>query len=382
MSKRTKILLAIRQGQVGGGETHVFELASRINKDLFDVEVLAFTPGVMIEKLNKIGIKTHVIATTKPFNVFVWPKVLRLIKSKGFDMIHAHGTRAASNVMFIAKYLNIPLVYTIHGWSFHKSQSTITRISRTLSEQLITYISDLNIAVSESNRQEGMQIGVTKIKLIHNGIDLQKFNPNSSHQDIRKELGIASNHTLIGYFARITEQKDPATMINAFELLCKKTKDISLLMVGNGNLKNTISNMVNEAGLSKQVFLADFRDDVPALLKATDIYCLPSLWEGMPIALIEAMAMEKACVCTAVDGTKELITDGENGITVPVQDPEKLAEAIRSLHRNISLRNKLGKKARETVSNIFSVQQMVKSTEAMYHEVLSSLQPILIKTHA
>ena len=104
---KIKILETIRQGQVGGGETHVLDLVRKLDKNLFDVDVLSFTDGPMVDTLNALGINTYVIKTEKPFDVGVWGMVSNFITDGGYHIIHAHGTRAASNVFYSANKLNI-----------------------------------------------------------------------------------------------------------------------------------------------------------------------------------------------------------------------------------------------------------------------------------
>lgn len=379
MNTKTKILLAIRQGQVGGGETHVYELAKNLNKQYFDVEVLSFTNGIMINKLKDIGITTHVIQSTKPFDITVWKKVTQLIKTNKYDIIHAHGTRAASNVFYSAKKLRLPLIYTIHGWSFHQSQSKLTRIVREMSENFITHMANLNIAVSENNKNEGKtNFGLNNIKVIYNGIDLNKFNPNSKHNDIRKEFNVKSNETLLGYMVRLTEQKDPITMIKAMQQVYKVNKDIKLLIVGNGNLEATIKKMVNESEIKNNVIFSNFREDIPAVLNAIDIYCLPSLWEGMPIGLIEAMAMGKTTISTSVDGTKELITNKYNGFSIPINDPLQLANTILKIHNNSNLKMIIGENARKTINEHFNITNMVHKIEDVYFQIITANKNYLV----
>jgi hypothetical protein len=116
MGEPVKVLQAIRQGTIGGGESHVQDLVTNLDKTRFEPIVLSFTEGQMVDNLRRQGIKTFVIPNLKPFNVFTWGKVRELMKAENIQLVHAHGTRAASNVFRPAQQLNVPLVYTIHGW--------------------------------------------------------------------------------------------------------------------------------------------------------------------------------------------------------------------------------------------------------------------------
>ena len=367
-SRKIRILETIRQGQVGGGETHVFDLVKSIDKSKFEVEVLSFTYGPMVQKLNELGVKTHLIPTLKPFDFTVWKEIKELIKNGKFDIIHAHGTRAASNVFYAAKKLHIPLIYTVHGWSFHDGQNSIIRKVRELSEGFLTKKANLTIAVSHSNEQDGKtKFGLKNSTVIFNGIDPEKFNSlNSDYSEIRKEFQIDSNKTLVGYLVRMTYQKDPLTMIKAIQSVIEKEQNIHFLMVGNGELLEDTKNLAKSLNLMNYISFSDFRSDIPDILKAIDIYCLPSLWEGMPIGLLEAMAMGKACIATGVDGTKELVETNKNGILIPKKDENALANAILDLHKNQNKRMQLGENARNYVKGNFSLQEMVTKIENTY----------------
>jgi glycosyltransferase involved in cell wall biosynthesis len=371
---KIKILETIRQGQVGGGETHVLDLVRKLDKSKFQVEVLSFTDGPMVDKLNALGINTYVIKTEKPFDFSIWGLVSDFISNGGYHIIHAHGTRAASNIFHAAKKLNIPMIYTVHGWSFHNNQNYFVRKLRELSESFLTKKAIKTITVSESNKADGVKkFGLKRAQVIYNGIDDVKFDPEEDYTDIRAEFGIPKDKTLVGYLVRMTEQKDPFTMIKAIKKVSETNKNIVFLMVGNGDLLDATKKMASDLGVTDQIVFSSFRSDMPDILKAIDIYCLPSLWEGMPIGMLEAMAMGKACIASSVDGTIELVNDGINGLLINTKDPDTLAKQIINLHLHPERRLALGNNAKEYVSKNFSLAEMVLKIENLYSSVFRSL---------
>ncbi|HEY8388645.1 MAG TPA: glycosyltransferase, partial [Parasegetibacter sp.] len=305
---KIRILECIRQGQIGGGESHLLSLMENLDRERFDPVVLSFTDGPMVTSLRDIGIPVHVIHTEKPFDVFKWGQVKKLIEQEKIDLIHAHGTRANSNVLWPAKRLRIPVVYTIHGWSFHDDQSFFVRNLRILGEKYLTRKSDVNISVSASNRDSGKKVIRNFDSLvINNGIDLNRFNPANQFSDVRKELNIAPDKKLILFIARFTSHKQPLTLIKAFSKIAAANPDLHLLLVGQGDQEAEARAMIEQLGISDSVTMSPFRKDVPDCLAAADVYVLPSLWEGLPIGLLEAMAMGKAVIASEVDGTKEIV---------------------------------------------------------------------------
>ncbi|HVB03098.1 MAG TPA: glycosyltransferase [Chitinophagaceae bacterium] len=367
-----RVLEAIRQGNVGGGESHLLSLVANLDYVQYQPIVLSFTEGPMVDRIKQMHIPVYVIRSGKAFDLRVIRRVKELLRSQEVDLIHAHGSRAAANLIWAARSLHIPIIYTIHGWSFHEDQSAAMRWLRIRSEAYLTSRMDANISVSVSNQETGIKyIRGFRSEVITNGIDLDKFNPDLLFRDIRPEWGIPPGNTLVTAISRITAQKDPLNLVRGFGQACEKDSGISLLIVGEGELKEATIQLVKELGLKKWVIFQDFRQDIPDILHFTDIYCLPSLWEGLPIGLLEAMAMGKATIASAVDGTREIIRHGENGWLIEPGNPGQLAAAILALHRDPAVRLKLGTNARTTISHGFSAKAMTGQVEKVYHRILN-----------
>ncbi len=373
MDRKIKILECIRQGQIGGGETHLLSLVENLDRSRFEPVVLSFTEGPMVERLRAMGIRTHVLYTERPFDVTKWRKVKQLMVSEGVDLVHAHGTRASSNTLWAARQLGIPFVYTVHGWSFHDDQAFWVRRFRIWGERWITARSALNIAVSASNRQSGVdRIPGFRAVVINNGIDQRKFSPARISADIRGELDIPLDAVLLLFLARFTAHKQPLALIRAFHQASREMPELQLLMVGEGDEKEEGMRLAAGLGLADKIHFSPFRQDVPDVLAAADIYVLPSLWEGLPIGLLEAMAMGKAVIGTRVDGTREVLQDGENGLMVEPGDTGALAAGILRLARERGLRDKMGARAMETVRQRFNAAVMTKEIENIYNITWSS----------
>jgi glycosyltransferase involved in cell wall biosynthesis len=370
--RKIRVLETIRQGQIGGGESHLLDLVENLDKQIFDPVVLSFTDGPMVERLKGMGIPTHLIHTEKPFDFFKWKQVKRLMEAEKIELVHAHGTRAHSNVSWAARKLNLPIVYTVHGWSFHDNQSFPLKKLRVLGEKYLTGKANVNISVSQSVHETGKKyFSSYRSIIIPNGINQQKFNPARELKDIRSELGIPKDALLVLFLARFTEQKQPLTMINAFQKAAAQNNQLRLLMVGDGELKREADALVAGSGMSNKIFMQSFRQDVPDILAAADIYVLPSLWEGLPLGLLEAMAMGKAVIASKADGTKEVIQHETNGIMVNVENLEQeVTNAILRLAGDASLRQRLGQQARTTVTSGFSAAGMTRQVEEIYQQLV------------
>jgi glycosyltransferase involved in cell wall biosynthesis len=370
--KKIKILQTIRQGKIGGGESHVLDLVQELNKDRYESIVLSFTKGPMIQRMEELGIKTYVIETEKPFDKSKRQAVSDILVAENIDIVHAHGTRANSNTYYSAKNSSIPIVYTVHGWSFHKGQNFLIKNLRILSERFLVNKATITLCVSNSNLEEGRNLfNIKNARVIKNGINQHRFNPDGTYKDLRAELNIQGDEILVGYIVRVTLQKDPLTLIKAISLIDRSLK-IKFLFVGEGDLLEDTKKLAAELNVNSKIIFLNFRQDVPNVLNAIDIYCLPSLWEGLPIGVLEAMAMRKAIIATAIDATKEIITSQQNGILVPVKSPQLLADALTLLANDASLRQTLGVNAAKTIADNFNVQKMTRQIEAVYDQIIKS----------
>lgn len=371
-TRKIRVLQGIRQGKVGGGESYLLSLVENMDRTHFEPIVLSFTNGPMVERLKSLGIKTHVIHTEKPFDITVWKKVKQLMQEEDIDLVHAHGTRANSNMFWAAKKMKLPLVYTCHAWSFHIDQNAIVRRLRIMGEKFLTQKATVNICGSKANRDTGKKLfGNFDAVIIHNSIDAKKFNPYSTYKNIRQELGIGEDDLVIASIARFTLQKQPLKLIAAFAEVCKKVPNVKLLMVGDGEEKQKAIQLIQQLQLADKVVLQTFRQDVPDLLAGSDIFVLPSLWEAFPIALLEAMSMGKAVIGTNVDGTPEIIQHQQNGLLIELDNlQQNLTDALVTLCMQKELRETLQQNAINSIYNRYNVATLAAENEAIYRRLV------------
>ena len=362
----------IRQGKIGGGESHVLSLVSRLDPKKFRSIVISFTDGPMIDALNKMGITNYVVPTTIPFNPLVKNKVTQILSEEKASVVHAHGTRAASNVFRSASELNLPLVYTVHGWSFHPNQGKLLFTARNTSERFLISKADHTICVSEANLAEGSSyFPMQSASVIHNGVDFTRFNPENNMRDsIRKECGIPTDSFCVAYIVRMTVQKDPLNMVRAAAIAAEKDANIHFLMAGDGPLLEAAKQLAQELNVYHRISFPGFRTDVPELLSACDAYALSSLWEGLPIGIIEAMGMEKPCVVSDIAANAELIEDGKHGYLVPMQNAEVLADGLLKLSLNPEQSKAMGKAASVKALKMFDLGLMAQKVEKVYGNLL------------
>jgi glycosyltransferase involved in cell wall biosynthesis len=364
---KIKVLEVIRQGQIGGGESHLLDLIHFIDKEKVEPVCLSFTDGEMIKRLTQMGIVCHVINTQKPFDFKVQGQIIKLIQDEQIQLVHAHGSRAASNILYPVRKLHIPLVYTVHGWSFHDDQSYIVQRLRGWSERIICSSASQVICVSESNKETGSKVfGLKDAIVIENGVNLDKFNPDGSFKNLRPEFGFSESDFVVGFIARCTKQKNPLGYLAALEKAHAANPSVKGLFVGEGEMDKEVDAYIRLHQMKGYLYRSPFRTDVPDLLHCIDVYCLPSLWEGLSIALLEAMAMRKAIIATPTDGTKEVLQHEENGLLIPFDDNSALADSILRLYNETSLMKKCSNSARQFVSERFNAKRVADSVMSIY----------------
>ena len=368
---KIKVLEVIRQGQIGGGESHLLDLIHFLDKEKVEPVCLSFTDGEMIRRLTQMGIVCHIINTQKPFDIKVQGQIIKLIQNEHIQLVHAHGSRAASNILYPVRKLHIPLVYTVHGWSFHDDQSYIVHKLRSWSEKIICSSASQVICVSESNKETGCKVfGLKHAVVIENGVNLDKFNPDGQFKNLRPEFGFSESDFIVGFIARCTKQKNPLVYLAALERAHSANPSVKGLFVGEGEMDEEVDAYIMQHQMNSYLYRSPFRTDVPDLLHCIDVYCLPSLWEGLSIALLEAMAMQKAIIATPTDGTKEVLRHEENGLLIPLNDKTTLADSICRLYHNSSLKKKCSESARYFVSERFNARRVADSVMSIYYRLL------------
>lgn len=368
--KRIKIMHTIRQGSIGGGETYLYNLVTNLDKKSYEPVVLSFTEGEMVDKLRSNGIKTHVIKTEKPFSFHLYNKVSKLMKEENIDIVHMHGTRASTNSLIPSNKLGLPSIYTVHGWSFHTGNNSIVTNLRVIAEKFITKNSTHTVCGSKSDLETGNKYcSKGNYKLIHNSIDTEKFSPDKIITNFRTENGFENNDILVAFIGRVTFQKDPQTFIKSIPEVIKEIHNAKFIMMGDGELKNDCIMLAEKLNVKDKIKFLPFSKNVEYVLKAVDVFVLPSLWEVIPLALLEAMSMEKICIATNIPGTTEALVEDENGYLFQVGNSYQLANKIKKANLNFHKTNIIQKNARKTVVSNFDIKRLVKKNEELYDSI-------------
>jgi len=248
----------------------------------------------------------------------------------------------------------------------------LTRLFYIWLERIAARFTDVIIAVSEGERQAGLKVRICppeKIITIENGLDLAQIPSDLDHKSALKELGVGEHDLVVGTVGRASRQKGWQDLVLAAGELVKEFPWVKFLLVGGGELSDQIAGLIEKLGLGRWVLLVGHREQVYPLYAGFDIFVLPSLWEGGPYALLEAMAMGKPVVATKVAGNADIVVEGETGYLVPPHQPKALAQALLKLLRDPELRQQMGTRGRARVEQQFQLQNQIRLIQETYRRI-------------
>lgn len=292
----------------------------------------------LVKKLDSLGVKRYHIDFQrnpfKPQNLKAFFALKKLINKENYSLIHCHTpvggilTRLAA---VKARKKGTKVIYTAHGFHFFKGAPKINWFIYFTVEKLCSYFTDVLITIN------GEDFSAAKEKLSAKknvyipgvGIDTKKFSSaNADKKQKLTELGIDKNSRIILCVGELSKRKNQQTVIKALSLL--NDKNVHLIIAGVGELRDELQSLAKELGIHDNVHFVGFRSDIAELCSICDVYAFPSRQEGLPVALMEAMAVGKPCVCSVIRGNTDLI-DEKGGYLVPCDDAEGFAKSIFEL---------------------------------------------------
>ena len=277
-----------------------------------------------------------------------------------FAALRVFRSRAASRTL-----QGIPLVTTVHNIHSKRNYKFAGRI--------FNHATDFVIFESryELDRLTANGLDPQRAEIIHNGIDLSRFQSGMVADDVRTEFRLAAGEPVVGCVARLSDEKGHQYLLEAMAKVTQRVPTAKLLLVGDGPLRGELETLAQRLGLSDVVRFAGSRQDVPDLLSVMDVFALASLRESFPLALREAMAMSRPVVATDVGGVSLIVEPGTNGLLVPSQDPGPLADALVSLLTDRAKAREMGRRARERIEMTFGIKAWADKTEARFLSLLA-----------
>jgi glycosyltransferase involved in cell wall biosynthesis len=368
VSRQLRILLAVEKGRIAGTERHVLELARALDSERAKVSVLVFSEGELVEKLRSTGIQADVLRRRARFDPVLLFQMWRFFRLHSFDVVHGHPERIAC---LAAKLAGVPAVLmTYHVLGSQASDLIEPNWLWLALEKLRTLVVDFTITVSELDAHvliERFRRKPEKVRFIANGIAPSPI-PANEKEKICREFGLGPAGPLLCTVARLSRQKGLDFLIRGMREIVRAFPDAALLIVGEGELEGELKNLTSELGLASHVIFTGYREDVLGLIASSDLFVLPSLREGMPYSLLEAMLVSKPVVTTTV--SSHVVSDGQTGIVIPPADSTALAQAIIKILGTPELGSQMGRLGRERLEAHFSAEKMAEETFQVYNSIL------------
>lgn len=368
LNKKIKILFLITGLNAGGAEIMLYKLIQKINRQKFTPVVVSLLPkGIVGEKIEKEGVKVYSLDMCSKLDISVAWKLYRLLKQINPDVLHTHLFHANFLGRVIGPYAHIPVIIsTIHSINFGGGlRETVLRLTNQCADQTTT----ISRIVGQSLLGRRI-VSPARLNIVYNGIDIKKAGGKLSFTDaetLRRELQIQPETPFIFSAGRLQEQKAYPYLINAALLLKQRKIDYAILIAGDGEMRSQLEGQVKQLGLEDRIVFLGFREDIPQLIALADVFVLSSLWEGLPVVILEAMAAGLPVVSADVGGVAELVVDGETGYLVPPGDPRALADALEKvLSLPAGKKAALGRAGRKRVEENFTLEQMVAAYEQLY----------------
>lgn len=356
-----------------GGERFLQDLLACVDPDKIQFEVICPGFGPLVTELEEKGIPHSVVELSPLVNPAAIWRMGKLVTASQPDLVQSHGARSNFYARLACRQAGVTHLSTIHNSLNDYPVPTWKKWLYMALDRLTARWSEKIVCVSKSLVEDliGQGHRPGKVGVIHNGVDLVTFDPEKANPaGLRRQFG--EGDILLGVVGRLTQQKGHRYLFEALPEIVYRFPKAKLVVVGDGPLKEELQQKVRELGLRQSVLFAGVRADIPDVLAAMDVIVLPSLSEGLPYVLLEALAMERPVVTTTVNGVTEVVLEDREGAKlVPPRDPEALAVAVNWVLKDPKRARLMASAGRRRVSEHFSLQAMAKRWSQLYRELAS-----------
>lgn len=369
-----KVLELIDGGFIGGGQVHTLSLAKGMNKSLFVPAIAAMGGGKFEYEVKKEGIL---------FKEFYQPKVLRkkylnpiieFCKNQEFDILHSHGGVSGFYGRLVKKYYpEIKTVHSIHGIHYINKRNYFRKFVPQAIEQYLVKYTDYFICETKADFRKAEKIRIInpeKTSVISNGINLKKYgNLQRKGNDFLSKLNLKPEDFIVGNVSRFDIQKNQKLIIKAAAGFAKEHPDIKFVLVGEGRLYEQSRKLARELNLEGSIHFAGEQLNLEDYYSVFDVFVFPTLWEGMPYVLLEAMACRLPIVCSDISSLSEIVEDGYSALFINPLSETELKDKILKLYNDRELSDRISSNAYEKVK-YYSEYFTVKKIEEIYTEVM------------
>ena len=358
-----------------GAEAQAFTMITAL-RSLPEIEVSAIVlnQGKLAKRLKETQIPVAVIDESRYSFLQILKIATEIVASRQAQVLHSHRYKEnLLSALIKRRGQAVHLVQTVHG--VQERLTGIRNLKVAVYGIVNKFVSrryfDRILAVSNDiNQQLSRQYGDNLVRHIANSIDIDEVKVAKSPNEIRSSLGVSTDEIVIGAVGRMVPIKGFDILLKTAVEVLRVSPKTRFVLVGDGPELATLKKMSSELGISENVLFTGFRDDILDIINAFDIFLMTSWHEGIPVALLEAMALSKPTVSTAVGGINEVIVNGSSGLTAPAGDVTAIAKHCQSLSASTELRAEIGKQARQRVEEEFSSQQQKHKLFDIYRELV------------
>lgn len=358
------ILQITLRADYGGGPEHVFILEKYIDKNYFNIYTACPRQKPYYDLYKNLSKDTFTLPFRK-FKLKVLYRLLLFCRKNKINLIHAHGKGAGIYGRLLGLFLRTPIIYTLHGVDYnHLGMKKYLYI---FIERFLNIFTSKIINVSNTERITALSLKLynrDKSIVIPNGIDINKYLYASSYD--RAVFDLCEDDFIIGNISRFDLPKGLPYLLKSFQRVSIPNK--KLVIIGDGDDRDEIVKLINKLNLEKSVKLLGFRDDVCKIIKMFDMYVSTSIWEGLPISILEVMASEVPIVATDVVGNNELIVNNITGKLCKSKNISNITQSINCMF-NSKQKDVFIKNALELVSSKYSVANMIAGVEEIYKSI-------------
>jgi len=371
---RIRVVELLATGSSGGAQEHLYNLVTRLDRARYDVSVLSLSGGPGVRRLERTGASVCVLDDMTDEEAVA--AVAAHLAAVDADVVHNHmyraevvGTQAAWALAASGRRRPF-VVGTVHSSRIRSEEDR--DLVRRLTPRMDHLIA-VSRAIVRKLEDEG-RVGAP-ISLIYNGVDLARYSEQAACPTLLSEYQIPAGAPIVGVIARLEAEKGHPTLLEAWPAVLGAAPDAHLLVVGEGSQRELLEAQASSLGLlngkSSSITFTGRRDDVPAVTAALDVAVLPSYREAQGLSILEAMALSRPVVASAVGGIPEMIDDGRTGLLVPPRDAGALAAAIVRLLQDAEFAERIGRAGHDLVHERFCVEQMVRAVETIYDEAVA-----------
>ena len=361
-----KILYLITELDIGGAEKNLFRLAVGLKDRGWDVSVAALSGRGEVGKwLDAAGVPVHYVEMRSKLEPRWFARLVRLLRRERPDILHTFLFHANAAGRLANLFARVPAVVSSVRVAERRRKSHL------YVDFLTQALVDAEICVSEGVREftaRRARISESKLVVIPNPVE--PLETTRTRDETRRELGASTTDKVVLSVGRLDVQKGYEYLISAATGILRRRSDVIFAVAGEGPARGALEEAVRAAGIAERFRLLGWRADVADLYSAADVFVLPSLWEGMPNALLEAATFALPMVATDVEGTREIVEDGRAGLIVPPGDAAALEGAIERVLADRGLAQKIGQAVREYVGREHGMEAFLEAHESLYRRLL------------